>query len=50
MNVRPLHGPDREVPGAVCARLNVTARREAERGLQWLNEELEGRVYKRRSP
>ncbi|GAA5513942.1 protein-glutamate methylesterase/protein-glutamine glutaminase [Deinococcus carri] len=47
LNIRPLRGPEGEVAGAICAFLDVSARKEAERELQALNEELERRVQER---
>lgn len=46
LNIRPLHEGGRLV-GAVCAFLDATARRQAERSLKTLNEELEDRVEER---
>jgi PAS domain S-box-containing protein len=46
VHIRPLYDDIRFV-GAVCAFLDVTARKQAERGLQTLNEELEERVVQR---
>lgn len=46
LGIRPLHEEGRVV-GAVCAFLDATARKQAERSLKLLNEELEERVGER---